>query len=64
MCHLFPLTRKLQVTRVTYLAALGYAQFGKDNEAKQDEFLKQFLANVAVFDTGGRGATTSFVGVN
>lgn len=49
--------------RYTYLAALGYAQktFGKDNAAEQDQFLQTFLKNVAVFDTGGRGATTSFV---
>ena len=49
--------------RYTYLAALGYAQktFGKDNIAKQDTYLKTFLKHVAVFDTGGRGATTSFV---
>ncbi|MEI8657421.1 thiosulfate ABC transporter substrate-binding protein CysP [Vibrio sp. Hal054] len=59
----FPNPKTSGNARYTYLAALGYAQkaFGKDNEAKQDEFLKQFLANVAVFDTGGRGATTSFV---
>ncbi|TCS39027.1 thiosulfate ABC transporter substrate-binding protein CysP [Reinekea marinisedimentorum] len=49
--------------RYTYLAALGYAQkaFGKESTSEQDAFLKQFLDNVAVFDTGGRGATTSFV---
>lgn len=48
--------------RYTYLAALGYAQktFAGD-EAKADEFLKTMLGNVAVFDTGGRGATTTFV---
>ncbi|PNH78102.1 thiosulfate ABC transporter substrate-binding protein CysP [Vibrio diazotrophicus] len=59
----FPNPKTSGNARYTYLAALGYAQkaFGKDNKAKQDEFLKQFLANVAVFDTGGRGATTSFV---
>ncbi|MFV0447895.1 MAG: thiosulfate ABC transporter substrate-binding protein CysP [Vibrio sp.] len=59
----FPNPKTSGNARYTYLAALGYAQktFGKDNQAKQDEFLKQFLANVAVFDTGGRGATTSFV---
>ncbi|WP_165312265.1 thiosulfate ABC transporter substrate-binding protein CysP [Vibrio ziniensis] len=59
----FPNPKTSGNARYTYLAALGYAQktFGKDNEAKQDQFLKQFLANVAVFDTGGRGATTSFV---
>lgn len=49
--------------RYTYLAALGYAQdqFGKDNTDAQEGFLKTFLANVSVFDTGGRGATTTFV---
>nr|WP_158161302.1 thiosulfate ABC transporter substrate-binding protein CysP [Vibrio mimicus] len=59
----FPNPKTSGNARYTYLAALGYAQksFGKDNQAQQDEFLKKFLANVAVFDTGGRGATTSFV---
>ncbi|WP_394182660.1 thiosulfate ABC transporter substrate-binding protein CysP [Marinomonas posidonica] len=49
--------------RYTYLAAYGYAQnhFGKDNESNIDDFLSTFLKNVAVFDTGGRGATTTFV---
>ena len=48
--------------RYTYLAALGYAQktFGDDQEAI-DNYLRTFLGNVAVFDTGGRGATTTFV---
>lgn len=48
--------------RYTYLAALGHAQnrFPND-EAAQHAFLKNFLANVAVFDTGGRGATNTFV---
>ncbi|QEW07005.1 thiosulfate ABC transporter substrate-binding protein CysP [Nitrincola iocasae] len=48
--------------RYTYLAAYGYAQqeFG-DDQAKIDEFIKTFLSRVAVFDTGGRGATTTFV---
>lgn len=48
--------------RYTYLAALGYAQqkFAKD-EAQVDDFLRQFLGQVAVFDTGGRGATNTFV---
>ena len=49
--------------RYTFLAAQGYAQktFGTDDEAKIDDFLRTFLKNVAVFDTGGRGATTTFV---
>lgn len=48
--------------RYTYLAALGYAQktFGDDQDAI-DNFLRNMLGNVAVFDTGGRGATTTFV---
>lgn len=48
--------------RYTYLAAYGYAQqeFG-DDQARIDEFVKTFLSRVAVFDTGGRGATTTFV---
>ena len=48
--------------RYTYLGALGYAQQAYEgDEAKVDEYLKTFLGNVAVFDTGGRGATTTFV---
>ncbi|MGP9831390.1 thiosulfate ABC transporter substrate-binding protein CysP [Marinobacter sp. NSM] len=48
--------------RYTYLAALGYAQdtFG-DDEARIDQFLADFLGSVRVFDSGGRGATTTFV---
>ncbi len=47
--------------RYSYLAALGYAQqaFNGD-EQKVDDYLRTFLGNVAVFDTGGRGATTTF----
>ncbi|MFN3581707.1 MAG: thiosulfate ABC transporter substrate-binding protein CysP, partial [Pseudomonas sp.] len=48
--------------RYTYLAALGYAQKAHEgNEAAVDAYLKTFLGNVAVFDTGGRGATTTFI---
>ncbi|MFN3880992.1 MAG: thiosulfate ABC transporter substrate-binding protein CysP [Nitrincola lacisaponensis] len=48
--------------RYTYLAAYGYAQqvFG-DDQAAIDAFVRTFLNRVAVFDTGGRGATTTFV---
>ncbi len=48
--------------RYSYLAALAYAQkaFGED-QAAIDNYLRTFLGNVAVFDTGGRGATTTFV---
>jgi sulfate ABC transporter, sulfate-binding protein len=47
--------------RYSYLGALGYAQDTFKTEAEQHAFLKELLAHVAVFDTGGRGATTSFV---
>lgn len=59
----FPNPKTSGNARYTYLAALGYAQqtYGKNNIAEQDAFLKTFLSQVAVFDTGGRGATTSFV---
>ncbi len=48
--------------RYTYLAALGYAQetFGDDQE-RIDAFLKTLLNRVKVFDSGGRGATTTFI---
>ncbi|MGC8118894.1 thiosulfate ABC transporter substrate-binding protein CysP [Marinobacter sp. VGCF2001] len=48
--------------RYTYLAALGYAQdqFGDDQE-KIDQFMASLLGQVRVFDSGGRGATTTFV---
>ncbi|HSI42521.1 MAG TPA: thiosulfate ABC transporter substrate-binding protein CysP [Xanthobacteraceae bacterium] len=48
--------------RYTYLAAYAFAleQF-KGDVAQTDAFAKKLLANVVVFDTGGRGATTSFV---
>ncbi len=48
--------------RYTYLAARAYAleAFGGD-EAKADEFITRLFDNVPVFDTGGRGATTTFV---
>jgi sulfate transport system substrate-binding protein len=48
--------------RYTYLAAWGAAeqQFDGDEEQVQT-FMRDFLGNVKVFDTGGRGATTSFI---
>jgi sulfate/thiosulfate-binding protein len=47
--------------RWNYLAAYGYAlkKYGSDDAAK--EFLKKLYKNVAVLDTGARGATVSFV---
>lgn len=48
--------------RYTYLAALGYAQetFGDDQE-RIDQFVADLLGQVKVFDSGGRGATTTFI---
>jgi sulfate/thiosulfate transport system substrate-binding protein len=58
----FPNPKTSGNARYTYLAAYAYAldQNGGD-ESKADAFVKKLLANVAVFDTGGRGATTTFV---
>ncbi|KFK96906.1 MULTISPECIES: sulfate ABC transporter substrate-binding protein [unclassified Serratia (in: enterobacteria)] len=48
--------------RYTYLAAWGAAsQEGGNDQAKTREFMTRLLKNVVVFDTGGRGATTTFV---
>ncbi|MFC7368048.1 MULTISPECIES: thiosulfate ABC transporter substrate-binding protein CysP [Vreelandella] len=48
--------------RYTYLAAWGFAENEFDGDEEQiHDFMRTFLRNVAVFDTGGRGATTSFI---
>ncbi|WP_411755025.1 sulfate ABC transporter substrate-binding protein [Serratia sp. (in: enterobacteria)] len=48
--------------RYTYLAAWGAAsQANGNDQVKTREFMTRFLKNVVVFDTGGRGATTTFV---
>jgi len=48
--------------RYTFLAAMGYAQqrFG-DDQAAIDAYLNDLLDQVQVFDSGGRGSTTTFV---
>jgi sulfate/thiosulfate-binding protein len=48
--------------RWNYLAAWGYAlkKFGND-EGKAKDFVTRLLKNVEVFDSGARGATTTFV---
>ncbi|TCT34727.1 thiosulfate ABC transporter substrate-binding protein CysP [Martelella mediterranea] len=58
----FPNPKTSGNARYTYLAAYAYAldKFGGD-DAKAQEFVGKILNNVAVFDTGGRGATTTFV---
>jgi sulfate/thiosulfate-binding protein len=48
--------------RWTYLAAWGYALKKEGgSEAKAKDFVGKFYKNVPVFDTGARGATTTFV---
>jgi sulfate transport system substrate-binding protein len=58
----FPNPKTSGNARYTYLAATAFAyeKFGGDGpEARA--FVKKILSNVPVFDTGGRGATTTFV---
>jgi len=48
--------------RYTYLAAYAYALAQNNgDQTKAADFVARLLANVPVFDTGGRGATTTFV---
>jgi sulfate/thiosulfate transport system substrate-binding protein len=47
--------------RWTYLAAWGYVIKNGGDEAKAKEFVAKFYKNVPVFDTGARGATTTFI---
>lgn len=48
--------------RYAYLAAWGVIQQENGgDQGKTREWMQRFLKNVAVFDTGGRGATTSFI---
>lgn len=58
----FPNPKTSGNARYTYLTAYGFAQerFGGDEEQTHD-FIRRLFANVPVFDTGGRGATTTFV---
>ncbi len=58
----FPNPKTSGNARYTYLAAYAFAldKF-KGDHAQAQNFVKTFLANVPVFDTGGRGSTTTFV---
>ncbi len=48
--------------RYAYLAAYAYAlDKNKGDQAKAKDFTRRLLANVVVFDTGGRQATTTFL---
>ncbi|WP_052365587.1 thiosulfate ABC transporter substrate-binding protein CysP [Halotalea alkalilenta] len=58
----FPNPKTSGNARYTYLAA--WAAAARENggdEVQTEAYMRKLLANVAVFDTGGRGATTSFV---
>ncbi|MGQ3673073.1 sulfate ABC transporter substrate-binding protein [Xanthobacter sp. TB0136] len=59
---IFPNPKTSGNARYTYLAAYAYAleKYNGDT-AKADAFVKKLFGNVPVFDTGGRGATTTFV---
>lgn len=58
----FPNPKTSGNARYTYLAAYAFAlETSKGDHAKAKDFVKKLLANVPVFDTGGRGATTTFV---
>jgi sulfate/thiosulfate transport system substrate-binding protein len=53
---IFPNPKTSGNGRYTYLAAWAYAK-----EAFTRGFIKKLFANVPVFDTGGRGSTTTFI---
>lgn len=58
---IFPNPKTSGNARYTYLAAYAYAldKFSGDQSQAQD-FVRKLFANVPVFDTGGRAATTTF----
>jgi sulfate transport system substrate-binding protein len=58
---IFPNPKTSGNARYTYLAAWGAADKADGGDkTKTEQFMTQFLKNVEVFDTGGRGATTTF----
>jgi sulfate transport system substrate-binding protein len=59
---IFPNPKTSGNGRYTYLAAWAYAnEKFKGDPAQTGAFLAKLVGNVPVFDTGGRGATTTFV---
>ncbi len=59
---IFPNPKTSGNARYTYLAAYAFAKHKFNNdETKADAFIKALFANVPVFDTGGRAATTTFI---
>jgi len=58
----FPNPRTSGNGRYSYLAAYAYAlRQSQGDAARAAGFVGRLLANVPVFDTGGRGATTTFI---
>ncbi|MBC2885860.1 sulfate ABC transporter substrate-binding protein [Ochrobactrum sp. CM-21-5] len=58
---IFPNPKTSGNARYTYLAATAYAREAfNDDDAEVREFVGKIFRNVPVFDTGGRGATTTF----
>ncbi len=58
---IFPNPKTSGNARYTYLAAYAFAKEKYGSDEKADDFVRKLFANVPVFDTGGRGATTTFV---
>ncbi|MGV7092410.1 sulfate ABC transporter substrate-binding protein [Siccibacter turicensis] len=59
---IFPNPKTSGNARYTWLAAWGAAEKADGGDAaKTREYMTKFVKNVEVFDTGGRGATTTFV---
>lgn len=59
---IFPNPKTSGNGRYTYLAAYAFALASKNKDPQQAKnFVAKLLANVPVFDTGGRGATTTFI---
>ncbi|SNB64799.1 sulfate transport system substrate-binding protein [Arboricoccus pini] len=58
----FPNPKTSGNARYTYLAAFAYGlEHNGGDETKAEAFVAKLLGNVPVFDTGGRGSTTTFV---
>jgi len=58
----FPNPKTSGNARYTYLAAYAHAlEQNAGDQTKATDFVKRLFANVPVFDTGGRAATTTFV---
>jgi sulfate transport system substrate-binding protein len=59
---IFPNPKTSGNGRYTYLAAYAYSlEAFKGDQEKAQDFVRKLFANVPVFDTGGRAATTTFV---